>query len=271
MDFIGEGIAAVTSGLAKRQRDRIAGIGVASPFELWNWEEEIGAPRGALEQWRTFDLAAEIAAVGDWPVKFSNDATAACAAELFFGKGSAIRDFAYFYIGFFIGGGIVLNGTLFQGHTGNAGAMGTIPVPSATGTEQLIRHASLYVLENMVADAGLDPQVIGRAAETWAAAGAVLDRWIAETAASLAHAALAATAVLDLEAVIIDGALPAEVRARLVAAVRDNFTRLDSRGIAALAILEGSIGRDARAMGAASLPLFANYMIDRDVLFKETG
>jgi len=34
-------------------------------------------------------------------------------------------------------------------------------------------------------------------------------------------------------------------------------------------IEEGSIGADARAMGAASLSLFANYIIDRDVLFKE--
>ena len=32
---------------------------------------------------------------------------------------------------------------------------------------------------------------------------------------------------------------------------------------------EGTIGIQARALGAASLPLFANFMADRDVLLKE--
>ena len=40
-------------------------------------------------------------------------------------------------------------------------------------------------------------------------------------------------------------------------------------GLPKFSIEEGSIGADARAMGAASLSLFANYIIDRDVLFKE--
>jgi hypothetical protein len=42
------------------------------------------------------------------------------------------------------------------------------------------------------------------------------------------------------------------------------------QGISTFAVEEGGIGADARAMGAASLPLFANFIIDRDVLFKET-
>ena len=267
--FVREGLAAVTADLGKRQRDRIAGLGIAAPFELWNWEEELGAPKGALQAWRDFDLKTEIAGLCDWPVLFCNDATAACSAELFFGKGAGYRDFAYFYVGFFVGGGVVLNGAIYQGHGGNAGAVGSIPVPSSGGTEQLIRHASVYVLENMVAAAGLDPATIDRERDNWNDAGDVLDRWIAETSASLAHAILSTTAVLDLEAAIIDGALPQEVRAKLIAAVREHYSRLDSRGVAPVAILEGSIGRDARAMGAASLPLFANFMIDRDVLFKE--
>ena len=42
-------------------------------------------------------------------------------------------------------------------------------------------------------------------------------------------------------------------------------------GITPFAIEEGTIGIDARALGAASLPLFANFMADRDVLFKESA
>ena len=80
---------------------------------------------------------------------------------------------------------------------------------------------------------------------------------------------MSAASIIDFEAVIIDGAMPAAVRQQLVAKTILAFERLDSRGIAPLAIIEGSTGPDARALGAASLPLFANFMIDRDVLFKE--
>ena len=115
------------------QRLRISGLGIAAPFELWNWEEEIGAPHDVLAAWKDFDLAGEIGKLFDWPVHFCNDASAACAAELLFGKGRELRDFAYFYLGYFIGGGIVLNGSLYLGHKGNAGALGSFPVTSPEG------------------------------------------------------------------------------------------------------------------------------------------
>ena len=38
-------------------------------------------------------------------------------------------DFIYFYVGAFVGGGLVLNGGLFAGRTGNAAALGSMPVP----------------------------------------------------------------------------------------------------------------------------------------------
>jgi hypothetical protein len=42
------------------------------------------------------------------------------------------------------------------------------------------------------------------------------------------------------------------------------------QGISHFDVVEGTIGANARAMGAASLPLFANFIIDRDVLFKDS-
>jgi predicted NBD/HSP70 family sugar kinase len=263
------GLARLKADLGLRNAKRITGVGIASPFELWNWEQEVGAPHHAMQSWKGVDIAAEIAALCPWPVQYCNDATAATAAELFFGQGRKLRDFLGLYVGFFVGGGVVLGGSLFPGRTGYAGALGPLPVPAGRTTEQLIRHASLYILENMVAAKGMDPMMLTRNPEEWEDIGDVLDQWITATARSLAHAALSAASVIDFEAVIIDGALPLAVRRRLVDETRACFGQLDSRGIAPLAILEGTIGRDARALGAASLPLFANFMIDRDVLFKD--
>ena len=108
-----------------------------------------------MEAWRDFGLRAEVAALFDFPVFLQNDATCACGAELVFGSRDTPPDFLYFYMGYFVGGGVVLNGRLFTGSTGNAGALGPMPVPGPDGeTRQLIDVASLAGLERMLSDAG---------------------------------------------------------------------------------------------------------------------
>ena len=269
LHFARAGITRLLADLPSEFHSRISGLGIAAPFELWNWEEEVGAPKEVLEAWRDFDLTSEISNICPWPVLFCNDASAACAAELFFGHGRTYRNFAYFYVGFFVGGGVVLNGSLFQGHTGSAGAIGPIPVPSKSGSEQLIRHASLYLLERRLMMRGFDELVLSHNPDNWAGLGIELDQWIDDTAKNLAHAALSAAGLIDFEAVIIDGSLPAPIREKIVAVTNRYFLALDKRGTAPLEIVAGTIGADARAMGGAALSLMANFAIDRDVLFKE--
>lgn len=269
-----EGFDIVTRDLQPRQIARICGVGIAAPFEIWNWENEIGAPHDVLQEWRSFDIKEEIAKTFRGPVHLCNDATAACAAELTFGEGDRYRDYVYFFIGSFAGGGIVLNGSLYQGRTGNAGALGSMAIP-ATGAmgaaQQLIRSASIYVLENKLAAGGLDPMLLWQNGSDWEEFGSTLDDWIGEAATGLAVAALSAVAVLDCEAVIIDGAIPAAVRSRLVEATRRELESLDRQGLSPFTVVEGTIGGNARVMGGASVPLLSNFAIDRDVLFKENA
>jgi predicted NBD/HSP70 family sugar kinase len=270
MDFVAVELEGLLSGLSPEQKNRISGLGIATPFELWNWEEEVGASHEVLEAWRDFDIAGEIAKLGDWPVHLSNDATAACAAELLFGTGSRFNSYAYFFVGYFVGGGIVINGHIFPGKAGYAGAIGSLPVSSLDGKpEQLTHNASLYILEHKLQAAGLDPMMLARSPDDWGEIGPALDVWLEQTAKSLAFAAVATMSIIDFDAIIIDGAMPAHVRTELVKKTRAALSRQDLRGLPKFSIEEGSIGADARAMGAASLSLFANYIIDRDVLFKE--
>ncbi|WP_119388592.1 ROK family transcriptional regulator [Taklimakanibacter lacteus] len=269
--FVKRGLDGLSNGLDATGRNRIAGLGIAVPFELWNWEEETGADRAILDAWRGVDVQKEIEALCPWPVYFCNDATAACAGELVFGSGAQHRDYIYFFVSYFIGGGVVLNGSLFPGRSGYAGAVGTLPVPDGSGrTQQLIRSASLYVLERSLSEAGRDPSVLWQSPDDWGDIGRPLEDWIARSAQSLSYAITAAASVIDFPAVIIDGAFPAAVRERLVGTVRARMGSVDTRGLAPFEIISGTIGSDARAMGAASLPLLANFAADRDVLFKET-
>jgi len=271
LDFVRERLPELTGSLTDAQRRRIVGLGVASPFQLWTWEEEIGAPAGALSAWREFDAVREISALCPHPVTLCNDATAACAAEFFFGPGWRHRDFLYFFLGEFIGGGIVLDGSLRIGRTGNAGAVGSMPVARAAEGDvaQLVACASLYQLERRLNSAGLDASPVWSASEDWNPFGAHLDAWIEDAARSLAFASVAALSVVDFEAIVVDGAMPASVRNRLSARTAAAFEGLDRRGLSDVKIVSGSIGADARAIGGAALPLIKSFARDREVLLKD--
>lgn len=258
--------------LAPATRRRVSGIGLAAPFEIWSWAPEIGAPQAALDRWRTADLGAALAARFELPIYHCNDITAACGAELVFGVAGGFRDLLYVYVGAFVGGGIVLDGSLLPGRSGNAGALGSLLVPDGQGgAQQLIRRASIYLLEDAFAAAGADPAGLWRSTDRWDGPRPVIDAWLAATAEALALAIVSACAVIDFEAVVVDGALPAGERALLVGAVKKAVGRLERQGLSPFAIVEGTLGAFARAMGGACLPLLADFAADREVLFKDAG
>ncbi|MGY8683585.1 ROK family transcriptional regulator [Bradyrhizobium sp. UFLA05-153] len=275
MAFVEREMPDLLAALPEAQQGRISGIGVAMPFELWNWEADLQTPPGLLGKWRDFNVAAELSRhFGSWPVRVCNDATSACAAELNFGAGAAYRDFAYFYVGAFVGGGIALNGSLFPGRSGNAGALGSMPIMrreenGATSLQQLIRTASIYRLERRLIAAGRHGTDIWLSPDDWSSFDEPLEAWIAEAAEALAQAIAASLAVIDFEAIIIDGAFPVDVRRRLVSRTNEYWARMDRQGLTDAVVVEGSIGRDARAIGGAALPLLAAFARDYDVLFKE--
>ena len=271
MKLLTEGMAEISGRMSPEELEKVAGVGIAAPFELWNWADEVGAPQGAMDEWRTFDLHAEAAAALPYPVYLQNDATSACGAELVFGAGPSYPDFVYFFIGSFIGGGIVLNSAVFAGRTGTAGAIGPLPVRDRNGTtRQLLDIASIFVLENLLEQRGIDPEPLWYSAEDWVDFGEPLETWIRDTAAALAQAIVAAVSILDFSAAVIDGGFPDWVKSRLVQATVEEMDRLDLQGIIRPDIVEGKVGSQARAIGGASLPIFARYLLDQNVLFKET-
>ncbi|MCF6368032.1 ROK family transcriptional regulator [Rhizobium halophilum] len=272
LQIITSGIARLGEKLDPQERERIAGVGIAAPFELWSWSEELGAPVGAMDVWRNFDLEAEVASRVPYPVFLQNDATSACGAELVFGVGPSYPDFIYFFVGSFIGGGIVLNSALYSGRTGTAGAVGPLPVRGRDGTtQQLLDIASIFVLENLLREHGVDPQPLWYSPDDWIDFGEPMETWIRCSAAALAQAIVAAASIIDFGAAIIDGGFPGWVRKRLVAATLDAVNDLDLQGVIIPDIIEGRVGAQARAIGGASLPIFARYLIDQNVLFKNSA
>ena len=136
-------------------------------------------------------------------------------------------------------------------------------------TRQLLDIASIYVLENYLREAGFDPRPLWYSADNWIDFGAPLEIWIQDTAKALAQAIVAAASIIDFSAAIIDGGFPGWVRERVVRATVKAASELDLQGVVMPEIIEGAVGPQARAIGGASLPIFARYLTDQNVLFKE--
>ncbi|TNC50700.1 ROK family transcriptional regulator [Rubellimicrobium rubrum] len=261
--FLSEGLGRFLRETIPESADRVAGIGIAKPYEIWDWHAAIGAPDKVLDAWREVDYAAAVAEFSPLPVFLENDGTAACRAEHIYGRGREFRDLAYFFIGSFIGGGVVLNHSVFEGAFGNSGAFGSLLVPGTDRSDrQLIDTASLFLLEDALHRTGQPSDRLWAQPQDWTGLAGALDDWIRQTARQLARAAVTVCAVIDFEAVLIDGAFPAEVRTRLVDETRKELLTLDTRGLAPIRIEEGQVGGNARALGAATAPIFARYLLN---------
>lgn len=264
--FLADGLSAMIAKLSLAEAGRICGIGIAAPFEMWNWQDDSDPNAKTFMQWKDVDMRGEVARFSDLPISVMNDATAACQAEHVYGRGKAFRDYAYFFLGAFIGGGVVLNHSVFEGRQGNAGALGSLRSIGPNGeSRQLIDTASIHLLETRLREVDLDPAVIWDNPQDWTAIQRYVEPWLGETAQELAKASLSVCAVIDFEAILIDGAFPPDIRAALVERVRRYLATQDTRGLIPPRIEAGTIGGNARAIGAACGPIFSQYLLDTNM------
>ena len=260
----------VIESLEHGLRPRIVGLGVAMPWVLHEWADVLGLDREAISAWREIDVAAELEAATGLSVSLYNDATAACAAEMIAGDRIGRRSALYIYLGTFVGGGVVIDGRLYRGDQLNAGALGSMPM-GGTGDDgrphQLIHRASIIDLERALSEAGLDvSEMFGEHATP--AAGAIFDAWLQRAVDALSRAVVSAMSVIDFEEVVIDGLLSPDWRRRVVDGVSGAYGRFDCTGLSPIKIAAGSVGPQARVLGAALLPLIGRFSPDTDLLVK---
>lgn len=261
--FLEKALDEVLSALDPNVSDRICGIGIATPFELWKWHDLTGLAAEKFLSWKDIDFTKEVSRFSDLNVFVLNDATAACHAEHLYGRGKEFRDYAYFFIGSFVGGGVAMNGSVFEGNQGNAGALGSMRTTGPLGeSQQLIDTASIHLLEARLVEAGLDPGLLWQKPQDWNDLSRYVEPWIGATAQELAKASLSICSVIDFEAIVIDGAFPEEVRTQLVDRVERYLVNQDKRGLISPAVEAGCIGENARAIGAACNPIFRQFFLN---------
>lgn len=270
LNFVEREMANLLADLDVEQVNHIAGIGLSMPFELWNWKDKVGAPEGEMDVWREDNFAERLNVLTQYPVIVKNDATSACSAELLLGQGANLNDFIYFFIGTFIGGGVVLNNSVYPGRTGYAGALSPMLVTGPDGKpSSLIDCASIYTLELMLRENDIDCTPLWSSPDDWSMFGKELDDWIESTGNYLAHAAVSSCSVIDFEAVVVGGACPVSVKTRLIASMDAALNKIDLQGLNKPKIIQGTVGSDARSLGAALQPITARYLIDQNLLISQ--
>ena len=119
-DAVTEILVGMFNKLKKETSREILGIGLACLGPINLTERKILKPNNfyGIEN---YSIAEEIEKRLSLPVIMQNDISAAAVAESLYGNGKAIKNFIYLHIMNGIGTGVMLNGKLYAGASGNAG------------------------------------------------------------------------------------------------------------------------------------------------------
>lgn len=254
-------IATITADMTPEQRRRLVGVGIASPTSIAGNTEIFAGHPEQRDLWNAIDIAARVAADTGLHTDWFNDGTAACWAEVIDQPEPRPSGFAYFHVGAYIGAGIVADGQLWEGPTGNAANLGAIMVADMAGKPTFVHSiASITALERCLRAAGLTPPPGSPHDWDWASLEPHVEPWLDEAGHALAQAAMTAQAMVELDRVALDGVMPHAVVERLLARVQHHLALLPVlRTSGRPTIVVGHLGPAAAAAGAAKLPIYKRY------------
>lgn len=273
VSMIKAGIDELLDQLTPEQARRFAGVGIAMPWFIGSWVNEMDGENSRL--WQDFDLAHHLEQDFECDFFYENDCTAAAAAEFYFGKEDVANNFLYIYVGSFVGGGLVLNGDLERGIYSNAACLATMPVPrsnlSNSDSESwctLVERASLNSLIAYLNYQGVKISQISELSTVIDDNRNFVHEWMLDCAESLVFAIHSSTSILDLEKIVIDSDLPRYLLIELINIV-DRKLQSSKKKYDFLPKLQlGTLGEDAIAIGGAFLPLYFHFAPDKTVILK---
>lgn len=213
----------------------IAGGGFNTPTYLEEW--------AGIDVERLFADRFGVIAIAD------NDGNAAAVAESQFGVGRWADSFAYLYISAGVGGGVILDGEPWRGRHGNAGEFaGGLP-------PHIFPFPNLELLRQLVVRDGVAFDTVDAMVQRFDAAWPAIEDWIARVKDSLSIIASNATAILDVDAIVLGGQMPTELAQRVIPHIDlfDQKRRSVPRPVARIVPAEAR--GEVAAIGASLLPL----------------
>lgn len=255
-----------TAGIA---RERLVGIGVAFPDDLTRTHlPDQPEDYAVWASVRIDDLIRDVLGI---PVFVENDAAAAAIGEMQFGSGQRYRSFFYLLVTAALGGGLVADGSYFRGANGRSGEIGWLHSRTASGEEtQLQRIVSLSALYARLAAIGIrvaSPRGLLRLAPD---GQEIVDRWIHESTEALVGSFVAINCLINPEAILIGGRLPATLVDQLARSLNQRMAGFASQVPAIAPVARAATSDDAPAVGAAILPLSDRFLPTRFAILKPT-
>lgn len=253
-------VATLTAPLSPAERERLADMGVALPTNIADNLDLVDAPEEQRALWRKTDLVRELGQRTGLEVSLFNDGNAACWAELIASPRPRPSSFIYFLISRYIAAGIVGEGMLWEGPTGNSANLGSMLVSDGNGQQQAAHFtASITALVRRLEAAGIAVDANAMDDWNWADFGPVLEQWLADSAQALARVVFNTTTVLETDLVVIDGIVPHHIVQRLVDQVGAALEQLPIKPYVPPRVVAGHKGPLAPAIGAAELTLYRRF------------
>lgn len=106
---------------------RVVGIGLGIPGPLDATFHRLSSPPH-MPGWNGVDIWKALQEAFDVPLYVDNDANMGALSESRYGAGRGYADLAYVKIGTGIGGGLIINGHIYRGHSNSAGELGHITI-----------------------------------------------------------------------------------------------------------------------------------------------
>lgn len=252
------------------------GIGLPGPLSI-NENNEVSNtinPK-AFPNWHNVPIIALLQEQLETRILIENNASAAAIGELWYGAGKNQSDFLYVFMGAGLGGGVVLNGAIFEGANRNAGELGYFPFingksPLSSSDEPHIgEHFNLSNLYTWLSNSGVNLKRPEDLEKLYSSNNKLFLEWMELAKTYLTPVLLSAEYFLDFDTVILGGRLP-EIIIEDFASELPHLLSKDRVDMKTKApkVLVGTAGPDAAALGAATLPMFDLFSVQKEVLLK---
>lgn len=237
--------------VSRVSRSKVLGIGVSISGYCLDGKSRYNTPR-LLDDWALIDIDDVLSAELNFPVWVENDGNAAAIGESLYGLGRTYSNFVYVYIAAGIGGGVIQGRELIRGSNGNGGELGLI-LPS-----HIHPHPTLDLLKQMITQEGVTIEGISQMVANFNPEWPGVDAWVARTSESFSLISSAIAALLDVQAIVLGGRMPAELSKKIIPHIEifDDARRAEPRPRPRLLVSE--VEGDASAIGAAAMP-FKKY------------
>lgn len=239
---------------------RVLGVGAALSAPLRSRRHAFASSR-IFPSWADVDVGAELESHLGVPVQVGNDANLGALAEARFGAGRGLPNMLYVMLSAGVGAGIILDGQLYEGHTGTAGELGHVVVDPVGSICRCGNRGCLETVAGVNALTRALQHTYGPAATLEALLelcrsgdpGAL--RLIVDAGTAVGQAVAAMCNVLDPALVIIGGELAAAGPA-LVDAVREMIDQRTSPATGrTYKVVGGDLGDKAEVLGAVALAM----------------